>query len=456
MRRVALTWLIGFLSYVFWKMYNRRMLFRRLRAQAWSAASGHLHLLPPELAKLPKDAAQEYPFVALAEDFPDTDNLYCLDLWPFFKPLMVVTSPEIAIQACQGYDLPKPDSLKTFFAPISGGEGMFVSNGSEWKRHRALFNPGFSAKAILEHIPRIIQEAEAYIDIIRDHAEKGDIFFLDKLTCSYMMDVIGAVTLQKMSSYISTELNKAYEEWNNPDAATRTSKSVMNLAIAGYMDGKKAAATLDPQFKKWAIIQMREFLFVGHDPTAATIVYCLYLLSKDPSAMQKMRDEHDAIFGTNFAAAPTLLKLKPQVLNQLPFTVAVIKEALRLFPPASGLREGLPGVPLRDSKRNQYPTEGVSIWILHLAIQRNPRSWVQPDAFLPERWLAKPGDALYPPHGGWRQFGEFDIRDTYDEFDRREGEKGIKTVKDERVYQISQGSAYPADGFPCRASLRRT
>jgi cytochrome P450 len=161
----------------------------------WSPMSGHLELLPPILKTLPKDAAQEYPFISLAQNFPDSDNMYCLDLWPFFRPLMVISSPQLAIQACQEYDLPKPDILKTFFAPIAGGEGMFVSNGSEWKQHRALFNPGFSANAILDHKIQILEEAEVFVDIIRGHAKKGDMFFLDKLACWYMMDVIGTVTL---------------------------------------------------------------------------------------------------------------------------------------------------------------------------------------------------------------------------------------------------------------------
>jgi cytochrome P450 len=161
----------------------------------WSPMSGHLQLLPPLLQKLPKDSSQEYPFIGMARDFSDSDNTYCLDLWPFFRPLMVISSPQLAIQACQEYDLPKPDILKIFFAPIAGGEGMFVANGLEWKRHRVLFNPGFSASAVLDFTTRVVQEAEVFVDIIRGHAKKGNMFFLDGLTCWYMMDVIGAVTL---------------------------------------------------------------------------------------------------------------------------------------------------------------------------------------------------------------------------------------------------------------------
>lgn len=161
----------------------------------WSPLTGHLELLPPILQRLPKDAAQEYPFVDLARNFSESDNMYCVDLWPFFEPLMVISSPQMAIQVCQEYNLPKPGSLKAFFAPIAGGAGMFVANGAEWKRHRALFNPGFSANATMEHTKLVVREAEVFADIIRAHANKGDMFFLDELTNSYMMDVIGAVSL---------------------------------------------------------------------------------------------------------------------------------------------------------------------------------------------------------------------------------------------------------------------
>lgn len=284
---------------------------------------------------------------------------------------------------------------------------------------------------------------------------------------------------QQMDRYISLELDKAYEEWKSSGAVAQKSKSVINLVIEEYMDGKEAKASLDPQFRKWAIVQIREFLFVGHDSTASTIVYCLYLLSKNKTALANIRTEHDKVFGSDISNATSMIKKQPQLMNQLPFTTAVIKETLRLFAPASGLRKGVPGVSLRDSKGNQYPTEGLHIWVLHQSIHRNPRYWPRADSFVPERWLVGADDPLYPPRGAWRpfEFGprncigqalamldikialvmlirEFNIDDAYDEFDRLTGNNGIKTVNGERAYQISQGAAHPADGFPCRVSFR--
>ena len=49
---------------------------------------------------------------------------------------------------------------------------------------------------------------------------------------------------------------------------------------------------------------------------------------------------------------------------------------------------------------------------------------------------------------------EFDVRDMYEEWDRRYPSKGIKEVFGERAYQVPQGAAHPVDGFPCKVSMR--
>ena len=54
-------------------------------------------------------------------------------------------------------------------------------NGAGWKRSRSLFNSGFSANYILEQTAYIIAEAEVYVDILREHARKGDMFPLDEV-----------------------------------------------------------------------------------------------------------------------------------------------------------------------------------------------------------------------------------------------------------------------------------
>lgn len=146
---------------------------------------------------LPEDTQQPDAFEALcrANEKNDADSIIYLDMWPFADPMMVICSPVLAVQACQEYDLPKPPILHAFFNPLAGGANLFTMNGPEWKRSRSLFNSGFSASYILQQTSHVVDEAEVYIDVLREHARKGKMFSLDDVTCWYMMDVIGAVTL---------------------------------------------------------------------------------------------------------------------------------------------------------------------------------------------------------------------------------------------------------------------
>ncbi|KAL1878251.1 hypothetical protein Daus18300_002169 [Diaporthe australafricana] len=499
----------------------------------WSPIFGHLLTVPPVQKLLPEDSHQPDTFETLcrAHEKADGDSIIYLDMWPFADPMMVICSPMLAVQACQEHELPKPPILHAFFNPLAGGENLFTMNGPAWKTSRALFNPGFSASYVLQQAPHIVDEAQVYVDILREHAHKGEMFSLDDVTCWYMMDVVAALTLgsrlnsqrqtnslasalrrqirwhvldnewnlfirwnparpfvqwynsYQMNSYISKELDKRYAEWTEDEAAA-SSCSIIHLTLAGFMAQQKTkprSKSLDPAFKSWAIAQIRLFLFVGHDSTASTICYCFYLLQSHPEALAKLRSEHDEVFGTNLAQAADEMRNQPQLLNQLPWTTAVIKETMRLFPPASAMRGGLPGVCLQDNKGNMYPTEGTNMWILHSALQRNPKYWPDPMEFRPERWLVEPGDPLYPVKGSWRPFEqgsrnclgqalamldikitlaltvrEFEISHAYEEWDHLHPTNKVKNVHGERAYQTQKGGAHPADGYPCRVRLRKT
>lgn len=50
---------------------------------------------------------------------------------------------------------------------------------------------------------------------------------------------------------------------------------------------------------------------------------------------------------------------------------------------------------------------------------------------------------------------EFEIRECYGEWDGLKPKKGRKLYRGERAYQVEEGAAHPADGYPCRVSVRR-
>jgi len=228
----------------------------------------------------------------------------------------------------------------------------------------------------------------------------------------------------------------------------------------------KAPSTLDVAFKNWAIPQLRVIFFAGHDSSAATLCYLFYLLSQNSASMDKLRAEHDNVFGNDFSAASELIRAWPQLLNKLPFTNAVIKEVLRLFPPASAARFGRPCSDIVGDDGRRYPTGDNFLWVLHSALHRNPKSWKDPSAFIPECYLLGPEDLLYPVKGAYRPFEHgprdcigqalamsklkislvmlvrtFDVIPAYDDWDQVHGIPKLRTCKfqGERAYQIRSG-----------------
>ena len=294
----------------------------------------------------------------------------------------------------------------------------------------------------------------------------------------------------QMNRYLSPEFDKRFAERKEASASEKSTnsvaggRSVVDLALTGYLKGKGdpgSATKIDPIFKEIAINQMKLFLFSGHDTTSSTVCYVLYLLSIYPAILSQLREEHESVFGSEPSQLATQISENPHLLNKLPYTTAVIKESMRLFPAASTTRSGEPNFKITDPRNGlKYPAEpGTLIWLISHACHRDPAFWPRATDFLPERWLAKEGDELFPKQGAWRPFEHgprscigkelsmlelkivvcltarrFKIKAAYDRLDAAEGEKRmskeVKTVDGERAYQVGKGE--PSGFLPCQVT----
>lgn len=290
---------------------------------------------------------------------------------------------------------------------------------------------------------------------------------------------------RQMVQYVSQELdNRFVHNRKNKDRMDKErSKTIIDLALEKYLAdqarNRGGAEGMDETFKNAAICQIRTFLFAGHDTSSSTLCYCYHLLSLHPHVRRSMVDELDKVLGEDVGQAASRIAKSPHLLNQLTYTFAIIKETLRLYPPASSTRSGEPGFTVASPDGRQCPTEGLLVWSNSVAIHRNPDFWPQPNDFLPERWLVDKSDPLFPAAKGmWRAFEygprncigqelallevrlilaltvrEFSIESAYDKWDRLKPPKGPKTVNGDRAYQILLGAAHPNDGFPCKVSI---
>ncbi|HVV88232.1 MAG TPA: cytochrome P450, partial [Kofleriaceae bacterium] len=88
-------------------------------------------------------------------------------------------------------------------------------------------------------------------------------------------------------------------------------------------------------------------------------------------------------------------------LPRLPYTLAVLEEALRLYPPAYVVgRAAVRAVALGPARVEP----GHIVLVPIRAIQRRPDYWPEPEAFRPERFLGDAG-ALHGRRPGYLPFG---------------------------------------------------
>ena len=137
-------------------------------------------------------------FGEIARKFFPKQGLYYIDLWPLSAPFIVVVSPKVAIQATRTtaiLAMERPAQVRRYFLPIAGGPNMFDLPEKQWRPWRATFNKAFSAEHVLSLIPNMVEQTLTYREILRTHAQKGNMFYLDPTTLRFTMDLIGRTIL---------------------------------------------------------------------------------------------------------------------------------------------------------------------------------------------------------------------------------------------------------------------
>jgi len=114
----------------------------------------------------------------------------------------------------------------------------------------------------------------------------------------------------------------------------------------------------------------------GHETTAQALTWTFYLLSTHPEAEQRLRDEVRAALGD---APPSLADLP-----RLGYAARVIKEAMRLFPPAWAISRRAEAEDRIGGYR--IPAQGFVLLCPYLT-HRHPDFWENPEGFDPDRFL---------------------------------------------------------------------
>lgn len=132
------------------------------------------------------------------------------------------------------------------------------------------------------------------------------------------------------------------------------------------------------------------FMFGGFDTTSIALTYALFLLATHPEQLARLRCEVDAVLqpGCEFSS---------KNLKSLPYCTNVIKETLRLYPPAPlTARTMTSSVDLDGFEAEAGVKVMIPIWWVH----RDEAVWPEPEKFNPDRFNRE------LPHGSWIPFSD--------------------------------------------------
>ncbi|KAF2649458.1 cytochrome P450 [Lophiostoma macrostomum CBS 122681] len=530
------------------KGYNHRRRIKDMQKQrvpmpAWNWVFGHILYFYKTTRQLPPYANVNLVMKEIATDFTD-DEMYLLDLWPVAEPTLVVFNADAASHVCQELNLPKSGKNETMIRPITGGPTLLSVNGNAWKTWRSLLNPGFSTNTMTQRLPQMVDSVSRYCSSLREHAGK-DIIQLDEHTTRLTFEIITKMVLDvdvgidysnhifvramdniikwhsfwdvrvlvnplrpfaqwynghTINSWVEDVLKKRHQALINDAQAVSAReqprpKSIIDLAIEGSSAGGKSDLhyRLDNVLLRNICHHVRLFLFVGNDSTSSTLVFTYHMLSKHPKVLQRLRAEHNEVF-QDASRVPEQLKENPELLNKCTYTQAVLKETLRLYPPAATMRVGTPDTSVMTARGVRIPTNDMTVLVSHTSIHSNPNLWVRASDFLPKRWLVESGHELHPKPGAWRAFeagprnciGQtlaimemkialamtartFVIEPAYEEFQSIQRNRKswlmsvavsmlprkaqMNTYRGDVVFQTEKAGAHPSEGYPCRITL---
>jgi cytochrome P450 len=307
-------------------------------------------------------------------------------------------------------DYPKSVVTKLILGPAIG-QSLFVAEGAHWQWQRRAAAPVFSHRNVTALAPVMTLAAERSAQRLAASAGRPTDLFAEMVTATF--EVISDVTFSGGTGFDRDAIHDAIETYISQTAklslldvlgapawvprpgrmfagaTLRAMKGVANRAIVTRKDRPHTGipdlldlllAAEDPTTKRqMSTDELRDnlltFIVAGHETTALTLAWALYLCAHDPAIQDAARAEAQAALGARAAEAADL--------PALPLTRQIVDEALRLYPPAAFLARTAMAA---DTLCGREVRPGDTVILPVYALHRNSLLWDAPDAFRPSRF----------------------------------------------------------------------
>jgi cytochrome P450 len=343
------------------------------------------------------------------------------------KPCLLISRPEDVNDLLAGVEVSfSPVELGWALHHVLG-EGVVTSTGDDWRRKRSLVQPSVRPRQVRSYAATMVECADAVAAGWREGQRVDVQQEMTRLTQRVAVRTLfgvetagreesiaramavaqreigaelrgvtiffpawvptpGRRRLRAAVAELDAEIHRIIEEHHAARAAGEERDDLLSRLLAAR--DENGAPLSDRELRDEAVT-----LYIGgHETTSTTLSWAWHLLSGSPEARARLDAELAEVLDGRL---PTF-----DDYARLPFTQAVVKESLRLYPPI-----WLITAVARDGARlggREVPA-GTTVWTSQWSVHRDPRLYPEPDAFRPERWDA---DAPAPvPDHAWFPFG---------------------------------------------------
>ncbi len=305
------------------------------------------------------------------------------------------------------------------------GQGLFTSEGAFWRRQRRLAQPAFHKERVAGYGRVMVDFAEAMVSTWQEGEVRDVHQEMMRLTLRIVATTLLGSEVEGETQKVGAALDVLAKRFSGrksyliptpsflPTPANRrfyrAIRQLDNIVYSIILKRRAAngqtgdllsmlmEARDEATGERMSNEQLRDealtILLAGHETTAITLSWTFYLLCQDAEVDGKLLAELNNVLE---GRAPTV-----EDLPRLRYADMVVKESMRLYPPAWGIGREAVGECEIGAFRVPAGTQLLmSPWVMH----RDPRYFEEPETFYPDRWA---GDATrglpkyaYFPFGG--------------------------------------------------------
>ncbi len=310
---------------------------------------------------------------------------------------------------------PKSEMMRSMLSLLVG-DGVFVSNGERWRKQRRMMDPAFEQARIQDVFTLMRDATEAMGARFRLHAD-GDILAIDEETTHVTADIIfRTIFSRELTRDESAKIFHAFGRfqtlihrsgiwvlagvpkillpgWAFAGRHARTIRALLERDVVRRIEERAAGrdhprkdilASLleaaDPEsgekFSRSELVDQIAVMFLaGHETSASSLAWALYLIAMRPDIQARMHSEAAAVFAGR----------KPEFsdMKRLKLARDMFRETLRLYPPVPLIsRDATRKTKLRDKLVKKGAMVFISPWLIH----RHRKLWNRPDVFDPDRF----------------------------------------------------------------------